>query len=116
MLIIKHVFIAIWSISSLGPFCWRVLSDCAITWVPLHSERPTWEITWKKYFLHLIFSFTFDLNTDASVVEFSPVIVFQQKQWSSYEVGVTVDAFTYNQNRLLICWIAVERAEVAFIS
>ena len=34
MLIIKHVFIADWSISSLGPFCWRVLSDCAITWVP----------------------------------------------------------------------------------
>ena len=34
ILIIKHVFIAVWSISSLGPFCWRVLSDCAITWVP----------------------------------------------------------------------------------
>ena len=48
ILIIKHVFIAIWSISSLGPFCWRVLSDCAITWVPLHSDRPTWEIIWKK--------------------------------------------------------------------
>ena len=26
--------IAVWSISSLGPFCWRVLSDCAVTWVP----------------------------------------------------------------------------------
>ena len=34
ILIIKHVFIADWSISSLGPFCWRVLSDCAITSVP----------------------------------------------------------------------------------
>ena len=26
--------IAVWSISSLGPLWWRVLSDCAITWVP----------------------------------------------------------------------------------
>ena len=34
ILIIKHVFIAVWSISSLGPFCWQVLSDCAIPWVP----------------------------------------------------------------------------------
>ena len=34
ILIIKHVFIAVWSISSLGPFCWRVFSDWAITWVP----------------------------------------------------------------------------------
>ena len=45
----------------------------------------------KRYFLHLIF--TFYLNTDASVVEFFPVVVFQQKRWSSYEVGVTVDPF-----------------------
>ena len=84
--LIKHIFIVVWSISSLGPFCWRVWSDCAITWVPLHSDRPTCEIIWKKYFFHLIF--TFYLNTDASVVEFFTVVVFQQKQRSSY---VTVD-------------------------
>ena len=46
----------------------------------------------KKKILHLIF--TFYLNTDASVVEFFPVVVFQQKRLSSYEVGVTVDPFT----------------------
>ena len=34
IIMIKHVFIAVWSISSLVRFCWRVLSDCAITWVP----------------------------------------------------------------------------------
>ena len=34
ILIIKQVFIVVWSISSLGPFCWRVFSDCAITWEP----------------------------------------------------------------------------------
>ena len=40
IIIIKHVFIAVWSISSLGPFSWRILSDCAITWVP-RGMTPT---------------------------------------------------------------------------
>ena len=30
IIIIKHVFITVWSISSLGPFCWQVLSDIAV--------------------------------------------------------------------------------------
>ena len=107
-------FFSICTCSSLGPFCWRVLSDCAITWVPLHSDRPTWEIIWKKYFLHLIF--TFYLNTDASVVEFFTVVVFQQKGRSFYEVGVTVDPIYWESKPSLNCWIAVERAEVKFIS
>ena len=43
---------------SLGPFCWRVLSDCVIMeleprdmpgWC-LHSDRPTWEMIWKIFF------------------------------------------------------------------
>ena len=34
ILIIKHVFIVAWNISSLGQFCWWVLSDWTITWVP----------------------------------------------------------------------------------
>ena len=61
-LITKHVFIVVWNICSLRPFCWRVLSDCTttnltpqgMTWW-LHSNMPTWEMIWKKKkFLHLI--------------------------------------------------------------
>ena len=79
LLMIKHVFIVVWNISSLGLLCWRVLSDCAImklehhvAWLP--PDRQAWEMIW-KYSLHLIF--TFYLNTDKSVVEFSPAFVFQ---------------------------------------
>ena len=89
--------IAVLSISSLGPFCWRVLSDCAVTWVPyvwLNSDRPTWEIIWKKKILRLIF--TFYLNTDASVIKIFPVVVqllyFNKKTAIIHEVGV--DPFT----------------------
>ena len=68
--------IAVWSISSLGPFCWRVLSDCAVTWVPrLSPTGQRGKLYEKKNFLHLIF--TFYLNTNASVIKFSPVVVFQ---------------------------------------
>ena len=72
ILIIKHVFIAVWSISRLGPFCWRVLSDCAITWGNLSTTwydlTPTGQrgnFYEKKYSLHLIF--TFYLSTDIRV-------------------------------------------------
>ena len=70
--------IAIWSISSLGPFFLRVLSDCAVTWVPrgmTQLRQANVGNYMKKYFLHLIF--TFYLNTDASVITFFPVVVFQ---------------------------------------
>ena len=41
--IIRHVFIVVWKIPSLGPFCWRVLSDCTIMQLEYHvAKLPTY--------------------------------------------------------------------------
>ena len=40
-----------------------------------HSDNPTFRMGYKKYYLHLIF--TFYLNRDTSVLELFPVVVFQ---------------------------------------
>ena len=166
--------IAVWSISSLGPFCWRVLIDCAVTWVPhgvcvcvhlpgspgcspifgeqcsftylplfslfflyflplflglpfhlvwstlhihmvwLNSDRPTRNVGnyMKKYFLHLIF--TFYLNTDASVIKKFPCRCISIKT-ADHPWGRCWPIYLESKPSLN-CWIAVERAEITFIS
>ena len=56
-MIIKHVFIAVWSISSLGPFCWRVLSDnnLSTSWHDLTPTGQRGKLYEKK-------NFTFDFH------------------------------------------------------
>ena len=51
--------IAVWSISSFGPFCWRVLSDCAVTWVPRGMTQPS---TGRRGKLYEKIFFTFDFH------------------------------------------------------
>ena len=93
MLIIKLVFIVLWNIS-LGPFCWRISSDCTIiklahhvAW--LHSDRPTWEMIWKKKFL------TFDLHILPEQRHIGctifPVVVFEYKKRSVLTHLLTIE-------------------------
>ena len=54
--------IAVWSISSLGPFCWRVLSDCAVTWVPRYHAVYDLTPTGQRGKLYEKIFFTFDFH------------------------------------------------------
>ena len=115
--IIKHVLV-VWNISSLGPFCWRVLSDSAIMKLVHHVtslDRPMWEMIWKKCSLHLIF--TFYLNRDTSVVEFPLSMCLKKKRRFSLWGHGGPCWHNYLQLKLsLNCWIAVERAKITFTS
>ena len=113
ILIIKHVFIAVWSISSLGPFCWRVLSDCAITWVP---PTPTGQ-RGKLYEKKKIFTFDFHILPEhrriggrifpCCCISTKTVVVRGRRYcWPIY----------LESKPSLNCWIAVERVKVTFAS
>ena len=52
--------IAVWSISSLGPLCWRVLSDCTVTWVG--TTRYDLTPTGQRGKLYEKIFFTFDFH------------------------------------------------------
>ena len=94
--------------SSLGPFSWRVLSDCAITWVP-HGVTFLWQANVGNY-MKKNFFFTFDFH-----------IWTQTHRWYHFSL-----ALYFNKNGdhpwgrcwpiyleskpFLNCWIAVERA------
>ena len=72
--------IAVWSISSLGPFCWRVLSDCAVTG-NLSTTRYDLTPTGQRGKLYEKIFFTFDFHILPEhrriVIKFFPVVVFQ---------------------------------------
>ena len=113
ILVIKHVFIVVWSISSLGPFCWRVLSDCAITCVPLHSTGQPGKLCEKK-----IFTFDFHILPEHRRIGGR---IFPCRCIST-KTAVVVWGRCYcwpiylESKPSLNCWIAVERDEVTFIS
>ena len=119
MIIIKHVFITVWSISSLVRFCWRVLSDCAITWVP----RTWYDLTptGQRGKLYEKKSFTFDFHIlpehrriDGKIF---PWRCISMKTAIIHEVGVDPFTTVYLESKpCLNCWIAVQRAEITFIS
>ena len=114
ILIIKHVFIAVWSISSLGPFCWRVLSDCAITWVPPTLTGQRGKLYEKKK------NFTFDFHIlpehrriggrifPCCCISTKTVVVVWGRRycWPIY----------LESKPSLNCWIVVERVKVTFAS
>ena len=71
--------IAVWSISSWGPFCWRVLSDCAVTF----KSTTRYDLTpigqrWKLY-EKIFFTFDFHILPEHRGIgdKIFPCVVFQ---------------------------------------
>ena len=116
----KHVFIAVWNISSLASieefvFCWWILSDYTITnreyhmvveW--LHFDRP-WEI-WKNI-LYIWFSHFTWIETHWCW-NYSLPLYFNEKRFSMRSMLTHLLAMEPSVN----CWIAVERSKMTFIS
>ena len=114
ILIIKHVFfIAVWSISSLGPFCWRVLSDCTNLSTTSLRQANVGNFMKKK-----IFTFDFHILPEHRRIRDR---IFPCRCISTKTVVVLWGRCycwpIYLESKpSLSCWIAVERAEVTFIS
>ena len=107
--------IAVWSISSLGPFCWRVLSDCTVTSSTTRYDlTPTGQLG--KLYEKIFFTFNFhilpehrrigDKNFPCRCISIKNGDHPWGRCWPIYLESKP------SQN----CWIAVERAEITFIS
>ena len=116
ILIIKHIFIVFLNIFEPGTVLlmdhkWlRNYHDYG-TWTTWHDFTPTGQRDvgkwYEKYSLHFIF--TFFINRDISVIEFPPSLYFNKKDDSPW--GPCLESKPSPN-----CWIAVERAQITFIS
>ena len=71
--------IAVWSISSLGPFCWRVLSDCAVSNLSTTRYELTPTGQRGKLCEKIFFTFDFHILPEHRRIgdKIFPVVVFQ---------------------------------------
>ena len=93
---------------------WDRFVDLSTTWYDLTPDRPTWEIIWKKKNTFQLFDFHILPEHRRIGGKIFPRRFISIKTAIIHEVGV--DPFTYKSKPSQNCWIAVEGAEITFIS